>query len=145
MKQESRAKPSNIAIAEMQGRISALWDRSKVSPEQTRQERLEFHYGLTVPAYQRLLAKQGGVCAICGEASRGSKTVAALFVDHCHATGVVRGLLCGSCNSMIGFAQDSAERLAKGITYLQNTLVEAQGQTAELLAEINGVNYDRFG
>lgn len=36
---------------------------------------------------------QAGACALCS-ASRGR-----LLVDHCHRTGLIRGLLCTSCNT----------------------------------------------
>lgn len=59
-------------------------------------------YGITEEEYQSLLESQNGVCAICDE-----KNVAGwrLAVDHDHATGVVRGLLCNLCNT-------AAERFA---------------------------------
>ena len=41
-----------------------------------------------------------------------------LCIDHNHETGVVRKLLCGHCNKMIGFARESVETLANGIKYL---------------------------
>jgi len=67
-------------------------------------------YGLSPDDYERLLAQQGGVCAICGLPPNG-KT---LVVDHCHVSGVVRGLLHDWCNGALGFVEkvglDSVER-----------------------------------
>lgn len=54
-----------------------------------------------------------GCCEICGVAS------ASLFIDHDHATGRVRGLLCSTCNSGIGFLRDSVDLLESAIRYLQ--------------------------
>jgi Recombination endonuclease VII len=44
--------------------------------------------------YDRLLAEQGGVCAICGATPKTRR----LHIDHDHKTGRVRGLLCHRCN-----------------------------------------------
>lgn len=39
-------------------------------------------------------------------------------VDHDHETGKVRGLLCNSCNVMLGHSKDDVAILQKGIEYL---------------------------
>lgn len=44
-----------------------------------------------------------------------------LFVDHCHRTGKVRGMLCPSCNAGLGFFEDSSLRLEEAIFYLDRT------------------------
>lgn len=40
-------------------------------------------------------------------------------VDHCHATKAVRGILCTSCNWMLGDAKDRPEVLRAGAAYLE--------------------------
>ena len=57
-----------------------------------------------------MLAAQGAVCVIC---RRPPKENQQLCVDHCHKSGVVRALLCISCNSGLGFYEAFHERLAK--------------------------------
>jgi len=42
-------------------------------------------------------------------------------MDHCHKTNKIRGLLCGKCNSAIGFFDDDTELLEKAIDYLKKT------------------------
>jgi len=65
-------------------------------------------YGIDRTAYERMLAAQGGLCAICLDAP-GATPKGVLFVDHCHKTGKVRGLLCESCNLGIGKLKDNPE------------------------------------
>lgn len=61
-----------------------------------------------------MLARQGGACAICKQAP----TRRPLFVDHCHATGEVRGLLCHGCNAALGFMRDDHTRTSAATEYL---------------------------
>lgn len=69
-------------------------------------------FGITVDEYHWLLTQQEGRCAICRADDR------KLAIDHSHSTGEIRGLLCGRCNSMLGFLNDSTESLQNAITYL---------------------------
>lgn len=46
-------------------------------------------------------------------------------IDHCHATGNVRGLLCMACNSMLGYAKDNIQTLSSAIQYLKTTASSA--------------------
>lgn len=72
-------------------------------------------YGLSDDDVARMLIDQQNQCGCCGdELSEGFGTV----IDHCHATGVVRRLLCRPCNSALGFASDSRARLKKLDHYL---------------------------
>lgn len=76
-------------------------------------------YGLTVEDYEQLLRAQGGVCAICASPEPGMKNAARLYVDHCHNTSRVRGLLCRACNTMLGCVRDNPELLRAGASYLE--------------------------
>lgn len=69
--------------------------------------------------YDEMLSSQGGVCKICGRPDTGRINTRRLFVDHCHKTGRVRGILCYKCNTLIGHAQDDPERLRKAAEYLE--------------------------
>lgn len=74
-------------------------------------------FGLTPEQYAAMLADQGGVCAICQRPCT-SKKSGTLHVDHCHATGLVRGLLCHRCNAGLGMFQDDPQRLQDAVAYL---------------------------
>lgn len=87
-----------------------------------RKSDLKRHYGITIEQYEELNTKQSGKCAICGSTdSNNSRVSSRLFVDHCHATGAVRGLLCSSCNHAIGLLKDNTTLLANAIAYLNSS------------------------
>lgn len=84
-----------------------------------RKNHLKMKYGLTLAAYEAMLARQAGACAICRDSvPAGVK----LHVDHDHATGAVRGLLCASCNLGLGKFKDSRRVIAMAFTYLTGGL-----------------------
>lgn len=76
-------------------------------------------YGLTVKAYQDLLDKQGGGCAVCGAKPKNNRK-RFLSVDHCHSSKKVRGILCDGCNMGLGCLGDSPERLRAAAAYLES-------------------------
>lgn len=78
-------------------------------------------YGVTPLDIYTLRKMQNNRCAICGEEERRvlRGKVKDLCVDHDHETGQVRGLLCDSCNVMIGRAKESTDNLQKAIAYLE--------------------------
>lgn len=81
-------------------------------------------YGLTRESFQALLEQQRGCCAVCrGEFQEAWTGFVNLYprVDHNHATGHVRGLLCHDCNVAIGHVGESVERLRAMIAYLDHS------------------------
>lgn len=83
--------------------------------------------GITVAEYEMIDAIQGGRCAVC------NREHPKLFLDHDHATGAVRGLLCPPCNIALGQAQDDPDRLRALADYVEDhraiaSLTEAQWQ-----------------
>ena len=78
--------------------------------------RLKKLYGLTPQAWQRMFDAQGCVCKCCGSPEAKAKN--GWHVDHCHESGLVRGILCQQCNVMIGCAADDPVTLIKGAEYL---------------------------
>jgi len=78
-------------------------------------------YGLTLDEYITRSATQRDKCAICREPESRSYRgrTAQLAVDHDHATGRIRGLLCSKCNTGLGMFRDSPESLTRAITYLE--------------------------
>ena len=79
-----------------------------------RDQYLQRTYGLTLLDFEFLVVSQKGECAICGKRD-GEK----LHVDHDHATGCIRGLLCGSCNRAMGLFHEDAARFKAAGEYLR--------------------------
>jgi len=82
-------------------------------------------YGLEAGEYGRLYAAQGGKCAICQHATGKVKRLA---VDHDHETGLVRGLLCGPCNQLVGYFKNNHETFRRAADYLDRAAALNQGQ-----------------
>jgi len=85
---------------------------------------LQKKFNISEDQYFYLLKKQKMVCAICKqkETVKDYRTGVSvdLAVDHCHKTQKIRGLLCGSCNLMLGNSKDNIETLKTAIKYLKN-------------------------
>jgi hypothetical protein len=85
--------------------------------DKSRDNHLKRKYGINTAQYVAMKAAQGGVCAICGTDDPGRK--GEFHVDHCHATGVVRGLLCITCNQALGLLYDSPDLMEAAAAYVR--------------------------
>ncbi len=85
---------------------------------------LQKKYGISAVEYAQMILDQDGKCAICGvevsveRGQRGDPTRACL--DHDHATGQNRKILCQTCNTGLGSFKDDIELLQAATTYLQD-------------------------
>ena len=84
-------------------------------PGSGRDFRINSKYGLKRSDYDTMFEQQEGKCAICNK-----EWDQKLRVDHCHATGKIRQLLCTGCNTGLGQFQDSPDLLQKAIQYLSS-------------------------
>jgi hypothetical protein len=74
---------------------------------------------MTLEEFARRRVRQGGVCRIC----KIEKPNETLCVDHDHATGMTRGLLCRKCNSGLGYFDDSLRRVVRAALYLTASIM----------------------
>jgi hypothetical protein len=87
-------------------------------------------YGLSEAEYANMLDAHDGLCAICKDPFDEVP-----YIDHCHKSDRVRGLLCRNCNFGVGFFRDSPELLRAAATYLVMT-----PQTVSSLGELVNPN-----
>lgn len=74
--------------------------------------------GVSDAEAERMAYAQDYRCAICRETHLVPR---AMCVDHCHATGRVRGLLCNACNLGLGHFKDDPHRLREAAAYVERT------------------------
>ncbi len=75
-------------------------------------------YGLSHEDAVKLVENRIGKCKIC-------LIEAPLVVDHCHTSGGIRGLICQSCNSVLGYAKDNTNTLLSAVRYLKEYYEES--------------------
>lgn len=115
-----KARARNETVEEREARIQR---RKAEAPAKRKLAKWRIHIrntlGVTPEMYDVMYEAQGGKCAICGTTDPGGKR-ARFSIDHCHTSGAIRGLLCVSCNSGLGYFKDDMGRLNAAITYLGN-------------------------
>lgn len=82
----------------------SLYKWRKKNPEAYKRHysvaRVKYKYGLTTKDVLDLRTKQNNTCPIC------IRVREKFVIDHCHKTGVVRGLLCHNCNTLLGHVEN---------------------------------------
>lgn len=91
----------------------------------SRKKLLGSKYNMTIAEHDAMFASQGFACGACGSSDPNSKK--GWSTDHCHKTGVIRGIVCHHCNIGIGHAKDSIKTLRAWISYLEKTVVSSSG------------------
>lgn len=99
-------------------------DKTKSKPdykEKIREKNLRDNFGLTIQQYDEMDEQQGHRCAICKSVNLSNKAIKHWHIDHCHKTGIVRGLLCDKCNRGLGLFRDNPQILKSVIKYLSQS------------------------
>ena len=113
---------SKIAKAEGgPGPVGVPAPDGRITLNKSQRQKLREKYGLHPDEYLQLHAEQGGVCGICRMPDAGFNSDGSprrLAVDHDHATGAIRGLLCVNCNLILAHAKDRIDLLLTAADYL---------------------------
>ena len=72
-------------------------------------------YRIGKKQWDKILEKQNGKCALCDKDPE--------VVDHCHIKGIVRGLLCQSCNINLKFFDRNEDFIRKVFNYCKDSYV----------------------
>ena len=93
----------------------------KLNPSLFKYQKLQNTYGLSAEEYSTMLTSQHNKCLICFREISGELNTKNLkaFVDHNHKTGLVRGVLCINCNSILGYSREDKGVLLAAIEYLK--------------------------
>lgn len=117
-RRSTRCPPCREANRREMRRRNSVASRGTDPSQRGRQ--VKSRYGLSPEELGSLLEFQGERCAICGRTAD-EAGCSVLSVDHCHATGCIRGLLCRACNSGIGQLGDSAKVVKLAFEYLDRS------------------------
>lgn len=110
--------------------------RNEVQKRKHNEAMRKYRYGISSNEYEAMLEKQHGLCAICQKPPEqvvGHPRGRRLFIDHNHkccslssSTGIkkscgkcIRGLLCSSCNYILGIIKDDEQIIDRAKLYLQ--------------------------
>lgn len=124
--------------------LHPVWRKANPTAARTLDVRkyLRHKYGLSEAQYTQMFVGQGCCCAICRtplksqldttrEFTNRVKISGVAYVDHDHSSGTVRGLLCFSCNIILGKAKDSEKVLLQAARYLRENVTVLIQPTAE--------------
>lgn len=84
----------------------------KVRPKIAKAYWLKREYGISIEEYEDLLDEYNHKCGVCLSPNK-------LCVDHDHANGRVRGILCSDCNMALGLLKDNPTSILKLYQYLR--------------------------
>src|SRR3972149_6865964 len=103
----------------IKAQVRAYAQRNRVKVRAQNRDYSRKNLSLFTPAeYAERFLTQGGRFAICLVEVRNRS----LHADHCHATGIKRGLLCMPCNTALGAFRENPEVLRRALSYIEQYL-----------------------
>jgi len=108
-------------------------DKYRANADVIREKRRETRQGVPPGTYDMLVRRHGSICMMCGTDDPGGTGSAnrQFAVDHDHETGVIRGLLCNTCNVGIGMLKHDPRLLMAAIHYIRQ-----EGYTIEQIKKL---------
>ena len=94
------------------------WHRTEAGKRSSANTKLKARFGITIDDYETMYSNQGGKCLCCGATASGLGH--RLAIDHCHNTGVIRGLLCKNCNVALGHLKEDKQIAKNLIKYIES-------------------------
>lgn len=125
---------SKFDMTTKEGRNAYERAQKRESPHIWRDRHFRQNFGISLVDYMAKLDAQGGVCACCGrpETQQIKGETRWLCVDHCHASGAIRDLLCSNCNKGLGLFADKPVLLRKAAEYLERHASKSDGDASSL-------------
>lgn len=105
-------------------------ERNEAYADTRRWAQIQRQFGMSRIDFLDLWDAQRGKCFICRSPLLNRRRLSrsevdaglrAAHIDHCHTTGAIRGLLCGSCNRALGLFRDDPAKLRAAARYLLRT------------------------
>jgi hypothetical protein len=89
----------------------------EVLRKRTKHKRLKHVYKISLADYEVILKNQNYLCPICNV--KLDQEISQIDVDHCHASGKIRGILHNKCNRLLSCCKDDVKILKSAIAYLE--------------------------
>ena len=99
----------------------SAFKRNSYDYEKSKNRIILSKYKLSMEQVENLYIAQEKKCKICNIEYPSVSKHKGLYIDHCHTTGKVRGLLCTKCNGLLGACKDSVDLLKSAIDYIVNS------------------------
>jgi len=98
-------------------------NKNSYSYNKSKNRGLKNNYNLSLEKLESLYFAQDKKCKICKTEYSSVSKHGGLYIDHCHTTGKVRGLLCSKCNMLLGNCNDDISILTSAINYISNSQI----------------------
>jgi hypothetical protein len=104
------------------------------NPDKVKSEKLKWRFGISLEQYKSLLLDQKNQCGICNRKFDSSNHTDSKYpcVDHNHTNGIIRGILCRSCNSGIGGLKDDPIFLQNALLWIQNKFISSESSSKKI-------------
>lgn len=100
-REKARRDHRSVEHKERDNNRTKAWYRA--NPDRVKNKSLA-RFGITIEDFNAMFVNQNGCCKICKNMLLKDRNTQ---VDHCHTTGLVRGLLCHTCNTKLGWFEHS--------------------------------------